>query len=292
MPTIFRKLFRQSAVPVLLGLVLVAGFFWYAGGHVNYVYAALNAAVVMVLVVLLIAVRGRQAALQEALAREREFVSIVSHQLREPLTQLSWSCDLLMEDETIPPERRCQMTKMHEIVRRAVRLTNDLLDVSRLERGVLPLNIEDLPLVTLIEDVMAVIREAAERRRIAIRLNLPGGLSVLVDRVKAAEAIRNVVDNAVKYAPEGSTVDLVAVANQGLVQLAVADRGPGIPEAIRKTFFERSSAAVKRGTGTGAGLGMYLSKMFIEKMNGHITFKTSDQGTTFLISLPMAKDGA
>jgi signal transduction histidine kinase len=262
-----------------------------AAGIANY-YAYAHTAVVLLFVALFIILRRRHGVLQEALNREREFVSIVSHQLREPLTKLSWSCDIMLEDESIPVERRCQVTKMHEIVRRAVRLTNDLLNVSRLERDVLPINLEDLPLATLVEDVMAVLREAAEHKRITINLTLPSGLNVMVDRVKAAEAIRNIVDNAVKYAPEGSSVDLVAVANQGQVQLAVADHGPGIPEAIRQSFFERSSSAVKRGNGTGAGLGMYLTKMFIEKMGGRVSFKTSEKGTTFLVTLPMAENNA
>jgi K+-sensing histidine kinase KdpD len=121
-------------------------------------------------------------------------------------------------------------------------------------------------------------------------INIPSGLNVYVDRVKAAEAIRNIVDNAVKYAPEGSKVEMVAVAgNSHEVQLAVGDRGPGIPEELRANFFERSAVAVKRASGTGAGLGMYLTKMFIKKMNGSIKFKTSDQGTTFIVTLPMVK---
>jgi signal transduction histidine kinase len=254
----------------------------------SYLYAILSTLAVTMLVAMAIVLRRRNASLQEALAREREFVSIVSHQLREPLTQLSWSCDTLLEDETIPEAKRCQMLGMHDIVRRAVRLTSDLLNVSRLERGVLHLEVEDIPVATLIDDVMSVIKEAAERRKINFKMNIPGGLCVLADRVKAAEAIRNIVDNAIKYSPEGSAIEMVSVANRGEVQLAIADHGPGIPEAIRSSFFDRSSATVRRSAGTGAGLGMYLSKMFLERMGGRVSFKTGDQGTTFMVTLPMA----
>lgn len=259
-----------------------------ASASSSYLYAIMSTLAVALLVIMAIALRRRNAALQEALAREREFVSIVSHQLREPLTQLSWSCDTLLEDESIPEEKRCQMGKMHEIVRRAVRLTSDLLNVSRLERGVLHIELEDIPIATIVDDVMVVMKEAADRRDIKFKMSLPSGLSVLADHDKAVEAIRNIVDNAIKYAPEGSEVEIVAVANRGEVQLAIADHGPGIPEAIRPTFFERSSTAVRRASGTGAGLGMYLTKMFLERMDGRISFKTSDKGTTFIISLPMA----
>lgn len=220
--------------------------------------------------------------------RGSELAFMAAHQLREPLTQLSWMTDVLADESASPEERAEALAGMRQIIRQSVKLTGDLLDISRAERGLLVIERENVPVAALVDDALAAIRAAASSKNIRFAVEVPRDAIVRVDRTKAVEAVRNVVDNAIKYGPAGEAIEIAAArASAGsAVSITVRDRGPGIPEDVRPRLFKGATAPAKKGGGEGAGLGLYLTKLFIEAMGGRIGFDTSPAGTTFTITLP------
>lgn len=263
-----------------------SGPFTVAYGLLGLTFTLLTAAYVLSL-------DKKNAKLRSTLERERNFISLVSHQLREPLTELSWMTEVAADKHADPAEREEALLGMQQIVRQSVKLTNDLLNVSRVERGLLSLDLEDVPVTSLIDDALVALQEAAKKKNVRFEIDVPAATAVRADRVKATEALRNIVDNALKYGPAGSQVEISAKAaeDRSTVSIMVRDHGPGIPEDVRPRLFEMASAFAKKGE-SGAGLGMYLAKLFVTAMDGTIDFETSPKGTTFVVTLPAARTNA
>ncbi|HTM68026.1 MAG TPA: ATP-binding protein [Candidatus Binatia bacterium] len=229
--------------------------------------------------------------LETTVTREHDFAALVSHQLRAPLTELNWMVDVVDDPQTPADERASTLADMRRIVRQGVRTIGGLLTLSRIERGILEIKKEETSVATLVEDALSTLREAAKERRTTFHIDVPPQLTALVDASKAVDALRNVIENAIKYGPEGGAIDIGALKADGSVRVMVRDRGQGIPKEIGQTVFDKASAFAKKGTTEGAGLGLYISKMLLELMGGTIAFNTGSGGTTFVLTLP-AEDGA
>ncbi len=251
--------------------------------------ALVSSAVIVLAFLFLNELRRTRDALERTLSRERDFASLVSHQLRAPLTELNWMIDVASDADTPPPERATTLADMRKIVRQSVRTITELLHISRIERGVMEVKMEETTIATIVDDVLMPLREAAKARGVQFKLDVPTSLTANVDAPKLVEALRNVADNAIKYGSSGGTVQISARRTDGAVSISVADRGTGIPEDIRGKIFDKASAFSKKGTTEGAGLGLYLSKNLVELMGGTIRFETSPGGTTFVITVPAAK---
>lgn len=246
-----------------------------------------SAAFIIIAWLFLNELRRTRDAFERTAARERDFTSLVSHQLRAPLTELNWMIDAAADRDASPEERATTLADMRKIVRQSIRVITELLHVSRIERGVLEIKTEETTLATIVDDVLMPLRETAKARGVQFRLDVPPSLTANVDAPKFVEALRNVVDNAVKYGPpSGGTVAIAARRTDGSVAITIADRGPGIPEDIRGRIFDKATALSKKGTTEGAGLGLYLAKNLIELMRGTIRFETSSRGTTFVVTVP------
>jgi PAS domain S-box-containing protein len=223
---------------------------------------------------------------------KNQFVSLVSHQLRAPMTQLRWMAESLLENRKLAKSLREQLESMEQIISAENKLVGDLLNVSRIERGVLKLDIADAPVKRVIANAVKSLELLARNRRIQIRqVDVPANLFVRVDLEKIAEALRNIIDNAIKYSPEHSTITVHAVpADAKTVEISVVDQGPGIPEELWGKLFEVKTAPTTTGEQTSAGLGLYLTKKFIEAVGGTVRFDTSHQGTIFYVRLPRARN--
>lgn len=243
--------------------------------------------------IFLLALYRQRVVTETALAREREFVALVSHQLRTPLTELSWALDTSFEDvHALPKDRADTIKEMKQIVKNSAKLITDLLNFSRVERGVLSIKCEDVAPAKLVSDVLIPLHEEARRKGIRFKIDVRSKTTLFTDPLKAAEAVRNVVDNAVKYGPARSEVELSVTEDEkgSYAVFTIRDHGQGIPEEARRHLFEKSTAlARKSATGEGAGLGLFLAKEFIELLGGKIRFETSSSGTTFYVSLPFKK---
>lgn len=222
-------------------------------------------------------------------ARERDFVSLVSHQLKAPVAELMWILDTIDDKQITPRARISFLADMRTIVKQCGKLMNDLLNISRLDRGVLQIDVQHENVSDIISEVILPLREAARQKKIRIAIDVPANAVVEADRVKLIESLRNVLDNAIKFSPKDSSIELIARAQgRDTMVIEIQDHGVGIPETIQKNLFEKATLFAPKGDqqGTGAGLGLFLSKAFIERMGGTIDYRTSPQGTTFSITLP------
>jgi len=222
-----------------------------------------------------------------------EFVSTVSHELRTPLTSIRGALGLLAGGRVGE-----MSTKAGEMVNialnnseRLVRLINDILDVEKIRSGKLDFQIKEL-------DLSEVITEAVEANQgfaLAHDTNIvhSGDLQsvqVHADPDRLAQVLANLLSNAAKFSPEGEDIEISMDIAADRVQVAVRDRGPGVPEEFRQRLFERFTQAdasdSRRNTGTG--LGLNIAKAIVERMGGTIGFEDADGGgTRFFFELPV-----
>ena len=235
----------------------------------------------------------------EASRMKAEFVSIVSHQLRAPLTNLRWAVDFLSKETPEAQEKReSYMQIIAENTLRMNELVSDLLIVSRLEQGRLPFRKQEFSLEELVQEVtkefVAVFQASNIKLEIQGEERIP---HIFSDVSKIRQIITNFIDNAIRYTKKGSPLDgkeksiiIRYKKTDGTVRLEVEDNGIGIPKEDQKYIFNkffRSSNAV-RHEAQGSGLGLYIAKSMIEKAKGNMGFQSEEQkGSIFWFTLPI-----
>jgi len=221
-----------------------------------------------------------------------EFLSIASHELRTPVTSIKGYTQLaktLIRENDLSTSEEYLDIALDQIDRMS-RLILELLDVSRIETGRLDIRREPIPWTAFVSDVVHRHHTAVSDRR--FQLNLPvGHKRVLGDRDRLEQVLGNLMENAVKYSPDGSEI-LVTVEDRGdQVVTSVADRGIGIPTDELGQVFERfhRGRQVSSTNYGGLGLGLYITKQIVERHGGTIWVESREgQGTTFSFSLPCA----
>lgn len=224
--------------------------------------------------------------LEEVAQMKTDFVSTVSHELRSPLTSIIGSLDTVNRPELAPPEPTSQqlLVSARRQAGRLQRLIEDLLVVSRIDRGAIPVHIGALDIKEMFDEVNRVVSIEP-----AITVE-PEDLSVEADRDHLSRILINLVENAAKYALD-SAVELFAWERHGRAYLAVVDHGPGIPENERERIFDRFTQLDQSDTRSkgGTGLGLSIVKSLTEVMNGSVRIETTEGGgATFVIQLPLA----
>jgi PAS domain S-box-containing protein len=221
-----------------------------------------------------------------------EFLSIASHELRTPVTSIKGYTQLaktLIRENDLATSEEYLDIALDQIDRMS-RLILELLDVSRIETGRLEIRREPLPWTTFVSDVVHRHHTAVNDRR--FQLNLPvGHKRIIGDRDRLEQVLGNLMENAVKYSPDGSEI-VVTVEERGEQMVtSVADHGIGIPTDELGQVFERfhRGRQVSSTNYGGLGLGLYITKQIIERHNGTIWVESREgQGTTFSFSLPVA----
>jgi signal transduction histidine kinase len=238
--------------------------------------------------------RAEEAARQMARFRE-DLVSMVSHDLRTPLTALLASAgalELALQRTPGPsPEDRNRAEHwVRAIVRtaeRMERLINDLLDMAVLQAGHLGLSKASEPLAPVVREVADMVRPLADQKQVEFVLELDDALSAWVDRGRVSQVIGNLVGNAIKFTPEGGKVSLKLEPSADRVRFTVADSGPGIPPADLERVFDRFWRDGQRGGHVGAGLGLSIAKGIVEAHGGRIWAESAPgKGATFHFELP------
>jgi two-component system, OmpR family, phosphate regulon sensor histidine kinase PhoR len=227
----------------------------------------------------------------------RDFVANVSHELRTPVASVRSAAETLRMAVQSDPTAAAHFIDIIE--RNGLRLgelINDLLDLSRIEAKELRLKLESLDLAKLAEKTLAVFAERASSRRMRVALQMPTALPraagdpTAVDRVLA-----NLVDNALKYCPEGAVITVEAREENGRVKVLVADNGPGIDGRHLPRLFERFyrvDPGRSREMG-GTGLGLSIVKHLVEAMGGEVSVEsTLGKGSIFGFALPRADQAA
>jgi len=226
---------------------------------------------------------------------KNDFVSHVSHELKTPLASIMAYSEMLADGEADDEETRKEFySVIQSQAQRLSRLIEDILNVSRIESGLIKVNKEPASLTILIEEQLQMIRSYAEEKNIAVT----AGRAIVYDQVHVdkdmiSQVIINLLSNAVKYTPAGGRVTIGTEVDEaaGHVRVTVSDTGVGIPEnEIGRVFDKFYRVAANNKQAKGTGLGLNLVKQIVEKVHGGRVFVTSKVGvgSTFGFELPLA----
>ncbi|MGU3496833.1 response regulator [Xanthobacteraceae bacterium A53D] len=223
---------------------------------------------------------------------KNEFVSTVSHELRTPLTSIAGSLGLLAGGATGPLPDKAQrlVTIAAQNCQRLVRLINDILDIEKMQSATITFARQRLSMADVARRAVEQNTGFALEHTVSLSLDIgPGDMALIGDADRLMQVMTNLISNAVKFSPAGSTVD-VSVARIGrIVRASVRDHGTGIPESFRPSIFTRfaqadSSDTRQRG---GTGLGLAIVKEIVDRHEGIVAFETEmGVGTAFHVDLP------
>ncbi|MGH2584943.1 MAG: GAF domain-containing sensor histidine kinase, partial [Dehalococcoidia bacterium] len=232
---------------------------------------------------------GRAQALQEADRLKSALLSAVSHDLRTPLASIKASVSsLLQQDVTWDTESRHEfLTAIDEETDRLTRLVSNLLDLSRIEGGALRPDKDWYDVRELIETVAGRLERVVTAHRLVLTIAPDAGAAPF-DYVQLGQVLANLIENAAKFSPPGTAITIAARRLAGEVEISVADQGPGIPTEERPRVFEKFYRIERGGGGPGgAGLGLAISKGFVEAHGGSIRIEEADgAGARFVVTLP------
>lgn len=222
-----------------------------------------------------------------------DFLSVAAHQLRTPLSTIRWYLELLGESDKgkLKKNQRMFVENAYQSVRKMVGLVNRLLAVTRLESGRVPFRPEPTDLKALTAEILESQRLRLQQRKLEIRTDIADLPAVPLDRTLAREAFSNLIENAIRYTPDGGRISIEARDAGDHLEWSVADNGIGIPmsqqEKIFSKFF-RARNAVEHSS-EGSGLGLYLAKFIVDIWGGNLTFESAEgKGSTFRVTIPKA----
>jgi signal transduction histidine kinase len=237
------------------------------------------------------AFNAMSADLAEADRQRRDLIANVSHELRTPITALRAVLENLV-DGVEPPDPATLRT-MTSQVERLGRLVDQLLDLSRLEAGVVPLERRAFAVEPLLERAAEESRLNAERgldRDVQLSISVePVGLRLDGDAERVHQVVANLLDNAIRHSPDGGEVSLLARGENGNVRIEVADQGPGIPEGEAQRVFERFYRAdpARSSTDGGTGLGLAIARWIVDLHGGEIHVERNvPKGCRMVVALP------
>jgi two-component system phosphate regulon sensor histidine kinase PhoR len=222
--------------------------------------------------------------------QRRDFVGNVSHELRTPLASLRSVVETLSDGalEDRPAAEEFLRRADHE-VERLINLVEELLELSRIESGELPLDIQPTDIKALLHEALELARPEANRRRVELKLDVAPELEVVeLDAKHIDRAVYNLVQNAVKYTPAAGTVTVQARRLENQLEVSVRDTGIGIPASDLPRVFERFYKVDQSRASGGTGLGLALVKHAVEAHGGHVSAESRiGEGSTFRFVIPL-----
>lgn len=243
------------------------------------------------LVIAALSAQNLQASAEHTLEQQRNILTLVAHELRNPLTPISMIASRLVR---VPSEELPRMQALIEgQVRQMTRLVDDLLDVSRASTGKLRLDCRIVDMVQIIQEAIEVCRPVMNTRQLHFTTELPNcALSIDGDPVRLTQILGNLLGNATKYTPVGGHVTLAVTAEDNLLKMSVSDDGIGISAQALPFIFEPFVQDVHAVGFNGAGLGIGLTVVReLVEAHGGTVIGSSDgdgKGSTFIVTLPLA----
>ena len=220
------------------------------------------------------------------------FVTQVTHELRTPLTNIRLCAETAIEEGHADPQTRAQcLNVINQETRRLERVVNDMLSVAEIEAGSIELRKDDVRLDALFEEMQAECSALAKEKGTALEFNLPPKLPVIKgDRDKLTLALHNILNNAIKYTPQGGRITVNVDAENDEVTVDIIDNGIGISEEDMVRIFTRFGRANDPRVAeiTGSGLGLSLAREIVRLHGGEIRVESQlDKGSTFSVRLPV-----
>jgi two-component system phosphate regulon sensor histidine kinase PhoR len=223
----------------------------------------------------------------------RDMVANISHELRTPIANIRLIIDSLFhEDEK--PKRKRSISSIQAIARETDSLLwimQEMLDLSMIESGQAILRMVEVPLKSLVDEAIERLEDQSESKDLKIVHDVPGEIQVLCDPDQTRRVLVNLLHNAVKWSPQGETINVRAVNGGDEVIVSVVDHGPGVPddqvERIFERFYQVDPSRSKQG---GTGLGLAICKHIVEAHDGRIWAEGNSQspGGRFMFTLPSA----
>jgi len=296
----------MTGQPIYQGNRLVAIF--YTGKDVSFINEMLNQLLIILiilgLVFLVVALllsflmsKRAMIPIRQSFERQREFVADASHELRTPLSILHSSLDVVeMEDgEQLSSYSRNVLDNMKDEVKRMTKLVSDLLTLARSDSGVLDLKMGFFDLVPSLEQLGRSTQALAYSKNVQLKVLAPESLMVRGDQEKLQQLMYILLDNAIKYTPEGGEVKLILTdllhEKPPAFRITVQDTGVGIPIEDQNHIFDRFYRVDKNRSRSmgGTGLGLSIAKWIVQAHHGTIhVMSTPGEGSTFTVTLPIA----
>ena len=234
----------------------------------------------------------RTAALAEAARRKDEFLAMLAHELRNPLSALRTATEALRLKAPDNPEVQTLQGVFQRQIQQLTRLTNDLLDISRITRDKLTLQRRQVTVSEIIDCALETVRPFVTKRQQTVNVIVPNGVvHVDGDATRLAQIVANLLDNAARYSSEGSRIDLVAELSGPHILIKVRDQGAGIERELLPRIFElfvQGQKAPHSGEG-GLGIGLPLARRLTEMHGGTLTAYSAGpgRGSEFVVQLPV-----
>ena len=216
----------------------------------------------------------------------QELVSDISHQVKTPIANIQMITGILNQHD-LPCDKQHEFLNLMAVqIDKLEFLMQSLIKMSRLETGIFVLHLQETRLSDTIAGAVSMILAEAEKKNIQLQADCNSKLTVKHDPKWTAEAIGNILDNAVKYTPEGGTISILVRPWQFYTRIDISDTGIGIDQENYNAIFQRFYRAQEVTTEQGIGLGLYLARGIIARQNGYITVKSQKgKGSTFSVFL-------
>jgi len=230
--------------------------------------------------------------LEAASRHKSEFLANMSHELRTPLNAIIGFSEVLQEQMfgDLNEKQAEYMRDIHSSGQHLLSLINDILDLSKIEAGHMELSLDEFDVPAAVENAATLVKERAARHGVKLELEVDDGLGcIYADERKFKQILLNLLSNAVKFTPSGGRVKLRAEQVKGELLVSVIDNGIGIAPDDQDLIFEefRQVATKDRSKPEGTGLGLALTKRFVEMHGGHIWVRSEvGNGSTFAFTLP------
>jgi signal transduction histidine kinase len=218
-----------------------------------------------------------------------DFVALVSHELRSPITAVVGSARTLRDRwrELTPQQRESFLTLIDHETNRLAELVTDVLDTSRIESGQFSYSFREVDLGELVQESAAAAESSQDDVRIMSLVHRPLPV-VRGDRDRLRQVLTNLLENAVKYSPAGGEVEVEALAENGRISVEVRDRGPGIPSEHHALIFEKFGRVRGEHAKPGTGLGLFIARSIVEAHGGSLEVRVREgPGAAFSVELPV-----
>lgn len=215
----------------------------------------------------------------------KSLIADISHQTKTPIANILLYAQLL-EEQDLPPDSRACVQALEGQAEKLQSLIEALVKTSRLETGILAFHPKAGPLSPMLEDAAAQFAPKAAAKNVSLTL-VPSDATAVFDAKWTAEAVCNLLDNAVKYTPAGGSILVQAIPYELFCRINVTDTGPGIPEAEQPKIFQRFYRASAAQEAEGVGIGLYLTRQIAEGQGGYIKVSSRPgKGAKFSLYLP------